>query len=101
MKKGCFELGGSDPFIVLDDSDIDLAVEKAYISRMVNNGQACINAKRFIVMDSVYDKFRDALIDKISTTKIGDAMDSAVNLGPLAIKHLTEKLVDQVNDSVN
>ena len=101
MKKGCFELGGSDPFIVLDDSDIDLAVEKAYISRMVNNGQACINAKRFIIMDSVYDKFRDALIDKISTTKIGDAMDSAVNLGPLAIKHLTEKLVDQVNDSVN
>ena len=55
MKKGCFELGGSDPFVVLDDSNLELAVEKAYISRMVNNGQACINAKRFIVMDQIYD----------------------------------------------
>lgn len=55
MKQGCYELGGSDPFIVLEDSDIPFAVEKGYISRMVNNGQACINAKRFIVHDQVYD----------------------------------------------
>jgi len=55
MKKCCFELGGSDPFIVLDDADVDLAVNKGYISRLVNNSQACINAKRFIIHESVYD----------------------------------------------
>ena len=55
MKQACFELGGSDPFLVLDDSDIKFAVEKGYISRMANNGQACINAKRFIIHDSIYD----------------------------------------------
>lgn len=65
MKPGCYELGGSDPFLVLDDSDIEFTVNKAYISRMVNNGQACINAKRFIVSDKVYDKFLGALIQKI------------------------------------
>lgn len=55
MKPGCYELGGSDAFIVMSDTDIDLAVEKAYVSRMVNNGQACINAKRFIIMENVYN----------------------------------------------
>jgi succinate-semialdehyde dehydrogenase/glutarate-semialdehyde dehydrogenase len=62
MKKACFELGGSDPFIVLEDANVDLAVEKGYISRMVNNGQACINAKRFILHEDVYDEYREKLI---------------------------------------
>ena len=94
MKKGCFELGGSDPFIVLDDADLNLAVEKGYVGRMVNSAQACINAKRFIIHDSIYDKFRDGLIEKIkSTAKLGDPMDSEnVNVGPLAIKKNTEEL---------
>lgn len=55
MKKGTYELGGSDPFIVMEDSDIALAVDKAYTSRMMNNGQACINAKRFIIAEAIYD----------------------------------------------
>ena len=76
MKQGCFELGGSDPFIVLEDSNIRLAVDKAYASRMVNNGQACINAQRFIIHEAIYDSFRDALIEKIQNeTKIGDPLD--------------------------
>jgi succinate-semialdehyde dehydrogenase/glutarate-semialdehyde dehydrogenase len=62
MKQGCYELGGSDPFIVLDDSDVQFAIDKAYVSRMVNNGQACINAKRFIIHSKIYDQFRDGLI---------------------------------------
>lgn len=96
MKPGCYELGGSCPFVVFDDSDIELAVEKAYISRMNNNAQACINAKRIIVMDNIYDKFRDALVEKIkSTVKLGDPMDKEnVTVGPLALARLTDQLRD-------
>ena len=65
MKKGCFELGGSDPFIVLKDANLERAVEAAYTSRMANSGQACINAKRFIITSPVYNEFRDRLLDKI------------------------------------
>ena len=67
MKQGCYELGGSDPFVVLDDSDIEFAAKKGYGSRMAYNGQACINAKSFIVMESIYDKFRESLIHQIKT----------------------------------
>lgn len=84
LKKGCFELGGSDPFIVLEDSDLALAVQKAYISRMVANGQACINAKRFIVVGKIYDDFAAKLKEKIEAdTRMGDPMLKEVNLGPL------------------
>ena len=84
MKKGCFELGGNDPFVVLKDADMEKAVDAAYASRMACNAQACINAKRFIVTSMVYDEFRDRLIEKIkSTTVMGDPMDRKVNLGPL------------------
>jgi len=87
VKKGCFELGGSDPFVVLKDADLERAVDVAYASRMGNSGQACINAKRFIITAPVYDEFRDRLLDKIeSTIKIGDPMDPSVNCGPLAMK---------------
>lgn len=87
VKKGCFELGGSDPFVVLKDANLDRAIDAAYASRMGNSGQACINAKRFIITAPVYDEFRDRLIDKIQrTVKIGDPMDPDTNLGPLALK---------------
>lgn len=86
MKPGCFELGGSDPFIVLEDTNLDLAIEKAFISRMANNGQACINAKRFIIHSTVYDQFRDGLVEKIKQSiRMGDPLDKQVTLGPLAI----------------
>jgi succinate-semialdehyde dehydrogenase/glutarate-semialdehyde dehydrogenase len=102
MKQGCFELGGSDPFVVLDDSDVGFAVEKGYISRMVNNGQACINAKRFIVHESVYEAFKEAMIEKIkSTARLGDPMDKANTVGPLAVAHLTEHLRQQVRDTIS
>lgn len=62
MKPGCYELGGSDPFIVLSDADVYTAVDKAYKSRMGNNGQACSNAKRFIIQEDRYEEFRDRLM---------------------------------------
>lgn len=93
-KKGCFELGGSDPFVVMKDANLERAVEAAYISRMVNSGQACINAKRFIITAPVYDEFKERLIEKIkSTVCIGDPMDPETNLGPLAIKRQKELLM--------
>ena len=65
MIKSTFELGGNDPFIVLNDADIPAAVKAAYESRMLVNGQAAINAKRFIIQDEVYDEFKDRLIQYI------------------------------------
>lgn len=86
MKKGCFELGGNDPFVVLKDANMERAVDAAYASRMGNSGQACINAKRFIITGPVYDEFKERLVEKIKeTTRIGDPMDPDVNLGPLAL----------------
>lgn len=84
MKKAVFELGGSDPFIVFEDADIDLAVKKAITARLHTNGQACNNAKRFIVQEKVYDEFvhklKEGLDDYI---KIGDPMDKDTTIGPL------------------
>lgn len=100
MKLGCFELGGNDPFIVLKDANLERAVDAAYASRMGNSGQACINAKRFIITSPVYDKFRDMLVEKIKrSTKIGDPMDRSVNLGPLALARQKEKLMEQIKNA--
>jgi succinate-semialdehyde dehydrogenase / glutarate-semialdehyde dehydrogenase len=85
VKKCMLELGGNDPFLVLKDANIEQAVNTAYTSRLANSGQACINAKRFIVTAPVYDEFKERLIEKIKAdTVIGDPMDPSVNLGPLA-----------------
>ena len=85
LKKGCFELGGSDPFVVLKDADMEQAVNAAYASRMGNNGQTCVSAKRFIITAPVYDEFKERLLEKIrSTVVIGDPMSEETTLGPLA-----------------
>ena len=70
MKLGAFELGGSDPFIVLDDADLDLASTKAIMGRLLCNAQACNNAKRFIIEDSVYDKFKEMFLEKLKNPGI-------------------------------
>lgn len=95
MKKTTLELGGNDPFCVLADADIGKAVDCAYKSRMGANGQACINAKRFIIEEAIYDEFRDRLIENIrKTTVIGDPLLPATNLGPLALHRQMIKLKD-------
>ena len=95
VKKACFELGGSDPFVVLKDANMERAVDAAYASRMGNSGQACINAKRFIITAPVYDQFRDRLVEKIkSTAVLGDPMDPSTNVGPLAMISQKEILLD-------
>lgn len=87
MKRGAFELGGSDPFIVFEDADIDLAVAKAVSGRLHTNGQACNNSKRFLISDKVYDEFAEKLVAKLKDyVKIGDPMESSTTIGPLAME---------------
>lgn len=87
MKKGAFELGGSDPFIVLDDADMELAVSKAITGRLGTNGQACTNSKRFIIHEAVYDEFANRLKVKLDEyIKFGDPLDEKTTIGPLSMK---------------
>ncbi|MGP5495506.1 NAD-dependent succinate-semialdehyde dehydrogenase [Psychrobacter celer] len=100
IKKVVLELGSNDAFIVLEDADLDLAVETCTQARLINNGETCVAAKRFIVVDGVYDEFRQRIIDKFQSKQSGDPMDDSSDLGPLARKDLQEKLHEQVEDSV-
>ncbi|MGZ3539809.1 MAG: NAD-dependent succinate-semialdehyde dehydrogenase [Vulcanimicrobiaceae bacterium] len=100
LKKCVLELGGSDPFIVLADADIDLAVATAVTARFQNNGQSCIAAKRFIVEDRVYDKFVTHFAEAASKQLIGDPMDDRTQLGPLARGDLRDALLKQITQSV-
>lgn len=100
LKKVVLELGSNDAFIVLEDADLDLAVETCTQARLVNNGETCVAAKRFIVVDSLYDEFRDRIVEKFANAKAGDPMDDSSDIGPLARKDLQEKLHEQVEESV-
>ena len=100
LKKVVLELGSNDAFIVLEDADIETAVETCTQARLINNGETCVAAKRFIVVDSVYDEFRDRIVEKFEGTKSGDPMDDGSDIGPLARKDLQEKLHEQVEESV-
>ena len=100
IKKVVLELGSNDAFIVLEDADLDVAVETCTQARLINNGETCVAAKRFIVVDSLYDDFRQRIVEKFANVKTGDPMDDGSNIGPLARKDLQEKLHEQVEESV-
>ncbi|GAA0798969.1 NAD-dependent succinate-semialdehyde dehydrogenase [Psychrobacter piscatorii] len=100
IKKSVLELGSNDAFIVLEDADIETAVETCTQARLINNGETCVAAKRFIVVDSVYDEFRKRIVEKFEGTKAGDPMDDSSDIGPLARKDLQEKLHEQVEESL-
>ncbi|KUO60002.1 succinate-semialdehyde dehydrogenase [bacterium BRH_c32] len=100
LKKVVLELGGSDPFIVLNDADIEVAAEAAVKGRLINNGESCIASKRFIVEAKIYELFRDAFRLKFKNVKIGDPMDYQTELGPIARKDLLIELDAQVKRSI-
>ncbi len=100
LKKSVLELGGSDPFIVLDDAEMDKTVKWAVYGRMQNTGQACTAAKRFIVMDAVADEFLDKFKASLEKMEPGDPMDEKTKLGPLSSKDALEGLEEQVNRAV-
>ncbi|NNC23290.1 NAD-dependent succinate-semialdehyde dehydrogenase [Salinisphaera sp. USBA-960] len=100
LKKSVLELGSNDAYIVLADADIDAAVADCVQGRIYNGGQTCIAAKRFIVVDSVYDEFRTKFLDQLAAIDYGDPTDPNTQLGPLARADLRDTLHDQVMRSV-
>ena len=100
LKKVVLELGGSDPFIVLDDALLPKCVAAAVSARMINNGQSCIAAKRFIVARDVYDRFTKAFVAAVAELRTGSPLDESNDLGPLARADLLEELERQVGESV-
>jgi succinate-semialdehyde dehydrogenase/glutarate-semialdehyde dehydrogenase len=100
IKKSVLELGGADPYIVLDDATIDTAVNVCVMGRIANSGQTCVNAKRFIVLESVYDAFKEKFVAAMKNVSYGDPTDPDTKMGPLAREDLREKLHDQVTESV-
>lgn len=100
IKKNVMELGGSDPFIILNDADIDKAIDTAVTARLINNGESCIAAKRFIVVDDIYEEFENKFVEKMKNVKIGDPMEVDTELGPMAREDLLLDLHQQVKKSV-
>lgn len=99
IKKTVLELGGSDPFIVLESADIEAAVSTAVTARMLNNGQSCIAAKRLILAEAIADEFIKCLVGKFQSLKIGDPMNLDTDLGPLATPDILKDIDHQVQAS--
>jgi succinate-semialdehyde dehydrogenase/glutarate-semialdehyde dehydrogenase len=100
IKKSVLELGGSDPFIVMASADFEAAVRTAVRARTINNGQSCIAAKRFIVAESIADEFERRLVAGMKALVVGDPMDPATDVGPLANEAQVKTLTEQVAQSV-
>lgn len=101
IKPVVLELGGSDAFVVLRDADLDAVVPKAVAARVQNNGQSCIAAKRFVVERPLYDAFVECLGDAVAALRVGDPLDPATDVGPLARRDLRDDLHRQVTASVD
>jgi succinate-semialdehyde dehydrogenase / glutarate-semialdehyde dehydrogenase len=100
LKKSVLELGGSDPFVVMPSADLEAAVSTAVTARMINNGQSCIAAKRFIIHEKIYDEFLKKFVARVSAIAVGDPMDEKTELGPLATAAIRDGLDAQVQGSV-
>lgn len=100
IKTTVLELGGSDPFIVMPSADLDAAVDTAVDARMMNNGQSCIAAKRFIVHADVYEQFTERFTAKVRELRVGDPLDAQVDVGPLASQGGVDDLAELVDDAV-
>lgn len=100
IKKVVLELGGSDPFIVLESADLEKAVATGVTARMLNNGQSCIAAKRFIVQESIADQFQSRLIARFKELKIGDPLEQDTDIGPLATATICSELDQQVQNAI-
>jgi succinate-semialdehyde dehydrogenase/glutarate-semialdehyde dehydrogenase len=100
LKKTVLELGGSDPYVILGDADLEATVNTCVYSRLINAGQSCIAAKRFIVVESIKEEFEQLYIQKMQAVKMGDPMDETVVVGPQARHDLRDELHLQVEKSI-
>jgi succinate-semialdehyde dehydrogenase/glutarate-semialdehyde dehydrogenase len=101
IKKTVLELGGSDPFVVMPSAPLDAVVRTAVQARVINNGQSCIAAKRFIVDRTIADEFEAKFVDAMQRLIVGDPMDESTQIGPLATRAIRDELHDQVRRSVD
>ncbi len=101
VKKAVLELGGSDPFIVLEDADLDQATTGAVTGRLVNTGQTCTSSKRFIVVDAVYDAFVEQFVEKMSAVQPADPTQEDTLVGPLSSDRARQELHELVEDAVS
>ncbi len=101
LKKTVMELGSNDAYLVLADADIATAVEVCTTGRIFNNGETCVAAKRFVVVDAIYDAFVSAFVAQLKTVKMGDPNDKATGLGPMARQDLRDDLHEQVRSSID
>ncbi len=99
VKKTVLELGGSDPSLILEDADLEAAAISCATSRMINSGQSCVAAKRFVVVEEVRERFEALLVERMAGARMGDPMDPATTLGPLAREDLQHNLARQVEES--
>lgn len=100
VKPTVLELGGSDPYVVLEDADLDKAAETCVASRLINSGQSCIAAKRFIIVEDVYDEFLERMHQQMKEKKVGDPFDEDTEIGPMAKTDLRDDLHKQVQKSI-
>lgn len=100
LKKTVLELGGSDPYLILEDADLDKTVEACVTSRLLNSGQSCIAAKRFVVVEAVRRQFEQMLVDQMHAKRMGDPLDEAVEIGPQARFDLRDDLHQQIIKSI-
>src|SRR5207248_65212 len=100
IKKSVLELGGSDPFIVMPSAKLDDAISTGVKSRMVNSGQSCIAAKRFIIADAIYEKYVPQFVEKMQKMKLGDPVDETTEVAPLSSENILRGVDEQVQKSV-
>ncbi|MEB3233202.1 MAG: NAD-dependent succinate-semialdehyde dehydrogenase [Leptolyngbyaceae bacterium] len=100
LKKTVLELGGSDPFVVLASADLEAAAATAVQSRMLNSGQTCISAKRYIVQESIADEFMAKVVARFQSLKVGDPLLPDTDIGPLSTRSICEELTQQVQDCI-
>src|SRR6266550_4020522 len=100
IKKSVLELGGSDGFIVMPSADFERALSTAVKARTINTGQSCIAAKRFMIADQIYDEFVNQFVERMRALKLGDPMDDATEIGPLATEQILQGVHDQVQKTI-
>jgi succinate-semialdehyde dehydrogenase/glutarate-semialdehyde dehydrogenase len=100
IKKAVLELGGSDPFIVMPSADFEIALSTAVKARTINSGQSCIAGKRFLIADQIYDKFLEQFVERMRALKMGDPLDDATEIAPLATESILNGVHDQVQKSI-
>lgn len=100
LKKCVLELGGSDPYVILSDADIERSAETCVTSRLINSGQSCIAAKRFIVVEDVFDPFLEQMVKGMKSKKVGDPFEESTDVGPMARENLRDDLHQQVQKSI-